>query len=147
MPSVIVIGGGLAGLASAAALGQSGFQVDLFEARGFLGGRATSYPVPGDASNPDSSPEVIDNCQHVLLRCCVNLMDFYRRLGVADRIQFHKQFFFIEPGGRTSVLQAGGLPAPLHFTGSFLDLKFLGVTDKLAIGRALWAIRAEHGRR
>ena len=141
MPSVIVIGGGLAGLASAAALGQSGFQVDLFEARAFLGGRATSYPVPGDSS------EVIDNCQHVLLRCCVNLMDFYSRLGVADRIQFHKQFYFIEPGGRTSVLQAGGLPAPLHFTGSFWDLKFLGPSDKIGIARALWAIRGEHGKR
>ena len=141
MPSVIVIGGGLAGLATAAALGQSGFQVDLFEARGFLGGRATSYPVPGDSS------EVIDNCQHVLLRCCVNLMDFYGRLGVADRIQFHKQFFFMEPGGRTSVLQAGGLPAPLHFTRSFWDLKFLGLADKIAIASALWAIRREHGKR
>jgi zeta-carotene desaturase len=141
VPSVIVIGGGLAGLATATALGQSGFQVDLFESRGFLGGRATSYPVPGDPS------EVIDNCQHVLLRCCVNLMDFYGRLGVADRIEFHKQFFFIEPGGRTSVLQAGGLPTPLHFTGSFLDLKFLGVADKIAIAHALLAIRREHGRR
>ncbi len=142
MPSVIVIGGGLAGLASAAALGQSGFQVDVFEARGFLGGRATSYPVPGDGA-----PEVIDNCQHVLLRCCVNLMDFYGRLGVADRIQFHRQFFFIEPGGRTSVLQAGGLPAPLHFTGSFLDLKFLGTADKIAIAGAMLAIQREHGTR
>src|ERR1700678_3527143 len=141
MPSVIVIGGGLAGLASAAALGQSGFQVDLFESRGFLGGRATSYPVPGD------NTEVIDNCQHVLLRCCVNLMDFYGRLGMADRIQFHKQFFFIEPGGRTSVLQDGGLPAPLHFTGSFLDLTFLGVADKLALAAAMLAIRREHGTR
>src|ERR1700733_1845080 len=141
MPSAIVMGGGLAGLATAAALGQSGFQVDLFEARGFLGGRATSYPVPGD------SFEVIDNCQHVLLRCCVNLMDFYGRLAVADRIQFHKQFFFIEPGGRTSVLQAGGLPAPLHFTGSFLDLTFLGMADKVAISSAMWAIRREHGTR
>lgn len=141
MPSAIVIGGGLAGLATAAALGESGFEVDVFEARGFLGGRATSYPVPGDGT------EIIDNCQHVLLRCCVNLIDFYRRLGVADRIQFHQQFFFIEPGGRTSILQAGGLPAPLHFTGSFLELKFLGLADKLAIARALWAIRVEHGKR
>src|SRR5271156_724810 len=141
MPSAIVIGGGLAGLASAAALGQAGFQVDLFEARGFLGGRATSYPVPGNTS------EIIDNCQHVLLRCCVNLMDFYGRLGVADRIQFHRQFFFMEPGGRTSVLQAGGLPAPLHFTGSFLDLTFLGVADKLAVAAAMLAIRREHGTR
>ncbi len=141
MPSAIVIGGGLAGLASAAALGQAGFQVDLFEARAFLGGRATSYPVPGDNS------EVIDNCQHVLLRCCVNLMDFYARLGVADRIQFHKRFYFIEPGGRTSILEAGGLPAPLHFTGSFRKLSFLGLSDKISIARALIAIRREHGRR
>ena len=49
MPSVIVVGGGLAGLSAAAALAQAGFQVDLYEARGFLGGRATSYPVsPSD---------------------------------------------------------------------------------------------------
>ena len=141
MPSAIVIGGGLAGLASAAALGQSGFQVDLFESRGFLGGRATSYPVPGDNS------EVIDNCQHVLLRCCVNLMDFYGRLGVADRIQFHKKFYFIEPGGRTSTLEAGALPAPLHFTGSFRKLAFLSLGDKIGIARALLAIRREYGRR
>lgn len=141
MPSAIVIGGGLAGLAAAAALGQSGFEVDVFEARAFLGGRATSYPVPGDSS------EIIDNCQHVLLRCCVNLMNFYGRLGVADRIQFYRQFFFIEPGGRTSALEAGGLPAPLHFTGSFWDLKFLNLADKFAIARGLWAIRSEYGKR
>jgi squalene-associated FAD-dependent desaturase len=147
MPSAIVIGGGLAGLATAAALGQSGFQVDLFEARGFLGGRATSYPVPGDNSEVGVNPEIIDNCQHVLLRCCVNLMDFYRRLGVVDRVQFHKRFYFIEPGGRTSILEAGALPAPLHFTGSFRKLPFLGVSDKIGIARALWAIRREHGRR
>jgi squalene-associated FAD-dependent desaturase len=141
MPSAIVIGGGLAGLAAAAALGESGFEVDVFEARPFLGGRATSYPVPGDNS------EIIDNCQHVLLRCCVNLLNFYGRLGVADRIHFYRQFFFIEPGGRTSALEAGGLPAPLHFTGSFWDLKFLSLTDKFAIARGLWAIRTEHGKR
>jgi len=143
MPTAIVIGGGLAGLAAAAALGESGFQVDLFEARGFLGGRATSYALPSETGET----EVIDNCQHVLLRCCVNLMDFYRRLGVADRIKFYKQFYFIEPGGRISTLGAGRLPAPLHFTGSFWKLHFLGAGDKLAIARALLAIRREHGRR
>jgi squalene-associated FAD-dependent desaturase len=142
MPSVIVIGGGLAGLAAAAALGQSGFQVDLFEARGFLGGRATSYPVPGGGE-----AETIDNCQHVLLRCCVNLMDFYGRLGVADRIQFHKKFYFIEPGGRTSILESGAFPVPLHFAGTFGRLAFLGAADKIAIGRALLAIWKERDRR
>src|SRR5947209_17989260 len=111
MPSAIVIGGGLAGLAATAALADAGFTVDLYEARGFLGGRATSYPV----SPSDEDSEVIDNCQHVLLRCCVNLLDFYRRLGVADRVRFYPEFYFIEPGGRVSTLRRGPLPAPLHF--------------------------------
>ena len=69
MPDVIVVGGGLAGLAAAAALGGAGFGVEIHEARGFLGGRATSFPV----SPSDENSEVIDNCQHVLLRCCMNL--------------------------------------------------------------------------
>jgi squalene-associated FAD-dependent desaturase len=144
MPSVLIAGGGLAGLAAAAALGRDGWQVDLFEARPFLGGRATSYPVPGGG---EEVAETIDNCQHILLRCCVNLLDFYQRLGVRERIRFHREFFFIEPGGRISVLKRGRLPAPLHFTGAFMGLKCLDLADKIAIGRALLAIRRERTRR
>jgi squalene-associated FAD-dependent desaturase len=134
MAEVIVLGGGLAGLAAAAALGESGHRVTLFEARPFLGGRATSY---------ESGTETIDNCQHILLRCCVNLIDFYRRLGVADRIRWYDEFVFIEPGGRRSVMRAGRLPAPAHFTGSFFSLKFLNFSEKLAVMRGLAAIRRE----
>jgi len=140
MPSAIVVGGGLAGLATAAALGDAGFQVDLFEARAFLGGRASSFRV-----SPDS--DLIDNCQHILLRCCVNLLDFYGRLGVADRIQFHKELYFVEPGGRVSRFRAGWLPAPLHFLGAFLRLRFLEARDKLAIARGLAALGRERKRR
>ena len=109
------MGGGLAGLASAVALGSAGFEVDIYEARNFLGGRATSWPVGGTAGGIDA--EMIDNCQHVLLRCCVNLLDLYRRLGVESKIRFHREFYFIEPGGRTSTLKRGLFPAPAHFFG------------------------------
>src|SRR5579884_2249993 len=138
MPGAIVVGGGLAGLATAAALGSSGFQVHVFETRGFLGGRAASYTLPGG--------ETIDNCQHILLRCCVNLLDFYRRLGAGDRIEFHKQFYFIEPGGRTSTMRAGMLPRPFHFTESFAAMRCFSVRDKIAIARGLLAIEREHNR-
>ena len=144
MPTAIVIGGGLAGLATAAALGSAGFQVDLYESRSFLGGRATSYPLP---ASEDEASETIDNCQHVLMRCCVNLQDFYKRLGVADRIRFYREFFFIEPGGRTSVMRSGALPIPFHFTESFLKMHFLGVSDKLAVARGLLAIKRERNTR
>jgi squalene-associated FAD-dependent desaturase len=138
MADVIVIGGGLAGLAAAAALGGAGHSVRVLESRPFLGGRATSYEV-GDS-------ETIDNCQHILLRCCVNLLDFYQRLGVAGDIAFHRQFMFIEPGGERSVLQAGVLPAPLHFTEAFLGLHFLSLSEKAALSRGILAIRREHSR-
>jgi zeta-carotene desaturase len=143
MPSVIVAGGGLAGLSATAALAGQGFQVDLYEARGFLGGRATSYPV--SPSEPDS--EVIDNCQHVLLRCCVNLLDFYGRLGVRDRVRFYGEFYFIEPGGRVSTLRRGSLPAPLHLSDSVLASRFLSMLDKLAISRGMTALLRERDTR
>ena len=144
MSKVLIAGGGLAGLAAAAALGKHGWEVDLYESRPFLGGRATSYAVP---SGGDEIAETIDNCQHVLLRCCVNLLDFYQRLGVRERILFHREFYFIEPGGRTSVFRRGRFPAPAHFTESFLSMQCLGWKDKLGIARALLAIRRERTRR
>jgi squalene-associated FAD-dependent desaturase len=137
-PKVVIAGGGLAGLASAAALGQAGFAVDLLESRAFLGGRATSYPL---------QDEVIDNCQHVLLRCCVNLLDFYARLGMSDALHFHRSFHFIEPGGRVSTLERGRLPAPLHFAGAFLGLDFLSFREKAAVAGAMAAMMVEHGTR
>src|SRR5438093_7675372 len=94
---VAVIGGGLAGLAAGSALADAGFRVTLFERRPYLGGRASSYEHPGTG-------EVVDNCQHVLLGCCTNLMDFYRRLAVEDKIRWFDELIFIEPGGRRSTV-------------------------------------------
>src|ERR1051326_1528656 len=144
MPKVLIAGGGLAGLSAAAALGSAGYEVDLFEARPFLGGRATSYAVPG---SEDEAAETIDNCQHILLRCCVNLLDFYTRMGVRERIRFYREFYFLEPGGRISVLSRGRLPAPFHFTGAFLHMHCLSRADKAGIARAMLALRRERTRR
>src|SRR5712671_2753222 len=144
MPKVLIAGGGLAGLSAAAALGSAGFDVELFEARPFLGGRATSYPIPGGG---EEVAETIDNCQHVLLRCCVNLLDFYSRLGVRERIRFYKEFYFLEPGGRLSIFRRGRLPAPFHFAGSFLRMHCLSRADKTGVIRALAALRRERTRR
>lgn len=129
-------------MAAALALASTGHQVDLYEMKPFLGGRASSFPRhQGDASSP-----LIDNCQHILMRCCHNLLDFYRRLGVADEIDFAKQFYFLEAGGQMSTLQRGLLPAPLHFAESFLGLKFLSFSEKMALGRAMLAVKMQASR-
>src|SRR5579871_6051673 len=143
MATVLILGGGLAGLSAAAALSSAGFRVEVAEARPFLGGRATSFPV----SPADENSEMIDNCQHVLLRCCVNLLDFYARAGAAAKIRWHREFHFVEPGGRVSTLRRGWLAAPLHFTGSFARLRCLGVSDKLAIAAGFLALIRDLRRR
>jgi zeta-carotene desaturase len=131
--TVAVLGGGLAGLAAGCALSDTGFRVLLFERRSYLGGRASSYQHPGTG-------EVVDNCQHVLLGCCTNLIDFYRRIGADGKIRWYRCLTFIEPGGRRSTIKPGALPAPFHSAVSFLRAPCLSFADKLAIARAMLAL-------
>lgn len=132
-PTVSIVGGGLAGLSAACGLAAAGFRVTLFERRPYLGGRASSYQHPGTG-------EVVDNCQHVLLGCCTNLVEFYRRIGVDDKIRWFDRLVFLEPGGRESVISSSWLPAPLHNLPSFLSVPSLARGDKIAIVRAMSAI-------
>jgi squalene-associated FAD-dependent desaturase len=131
--NVAIVGGGLAGLAAGCVLADSGLQVTVFEKRPYVGGRASSYEHPGTG-------EVVDNCQHVLLGCCTNLIDFYRRLGVSGKIRWFDELTFIEPGGRASKMAPSFLPAPLHNIPAFLGARMLGGRDKIAIARAMAAM-------
>jgi squalene-associated FAD-dependent desaturase len=138
LKSVIVIGGGLAGLAAGVALAEAGWRVRLFEQRPFLGGRAASYVLPDG--------EHVDNCQHVTFGCCTNLEDFYQRVGCANKIKFFDRLLLLDPQGRRGEMHAGILPAPFHMTGSFLTFAPLALRDKLAIARAFYSILHSGGR-
>ena len=132
--TVAVVGGGLAGLAAGCALADSGFKVTLFERRPYVGGRASSYEHPGTG-------EVLDNCQHVLLGCCTNLISFYERLRVGDKIRWFRKLTFIEPGGRESRFAPSGfLPAPMHNLPAFLGARMLSSGDKASIARGMLAL-------
>lgn len=132
--TAVILGGGVAGIAAAVRLAEAGVAVTLVEMRPRLGGRATSL------EDPDTG-ELIDNCQHVLMRCCTSLLELYDILGVADRMVWHRDFTFVHGDGTRAELGAGWLPAPLHFAGAFAKFKGLSVGDKFAIGRAMMAIR------
>jgi squalene-associated FAD-dependent desaturase len=138
LQSVLVIGGGLAGLSSAVALAESGFQVRLLEKRPHLGGRATSYTLP-DGSE-------VDNCQHVTLGCCTNLADFYNRVGAAGKIRFYGRLYFADAKGRRSTIEASALlPPPLHMAPSFTFFGALTLADKNGIARAMLSIASAGG--
>jgi len=133
-----VIGAGLAGLAAATALAERGFRVHLLERKSIPGGRASSYEA-------QDTGETVDNCQHILMRCCTSLLQFYAQAGVAEKIRWTRRLHFLEPNGRTSVLGGSRLPAPFHLMPSFFRLRFLSAADKRAVANALMGMLPSTG--
>src|SRR5277367_6620104 len=92
---VLILGGGLAGLAAAAALAPHGFQVTLVESRGRLGGRASSFQDAG-------SGQLVDTCQHVSMGCCTEFARFCREVGISQLLQTQPLLEFMTADGRVS---------------------------------------------
>ncbi len=140
---VAIIGGGLAGLAASLRIANAGDEPIVIESRKRLGGRATSLTDPRTGAE-------IDNCQHVLLGCCTNLIDLYDRLGVINEIEWHRSLFWTLGGkdAAVDIIKAGWLPAPLHLAGSFRKMSILSRDSKRAIQRAMFRMirMGSHGR-
>ena len=130
-PRVTVIGGGLAGISAAAAAAEHGCRVELFEQSAHLGGRAGSFLDPHGG-------QLVDQCQHLALGCCTELLDLCRRLGVIDCFQRERTLHFFAPDGTRSDLAAvRWLPAPLHLLPGLLRQKYLSLSERWQIVRAL----------
>lgn len=129
-PSVLIVGGGLAGLAASVTLAQRGWPVTLLEARSRLGGRASSFT---DAA----SGQLVDACQHVSMGCCTEFADFCRILKLHLLLEEQSLLRFMTPDRRVSTWRADPLPAPLHLARSFLGAHFLPWRDKLSLASAL----------
>ncbi len=125
-PPVVIIGGGLAGLAAAAGLASQGFACRLLESRQQLGGRASSFIDP-------TNGEELDNCQHVSMGCCTNLAHFSETIGAAPYFRREKSLTFIGPTGRSTVMRAAPLPAPLHLFPSLASLHWLTWGERLRL--------------
>lgn len=78
---VAVIGGGIAGIASAATLAQKGFVVDLYEKANFLGGKVGSWEF-------ESKGETLrtEHGFHAFFRQYYNLLDFLKEIGAAKHL-------------------------------------------------------------
>src|SRR5438552_18800073 len=108
---VVVIGGGLAGIAAALDCAASGAHVTLVEVRRRLGGAAYSFERDGMQ---------IDNGQHVFMRCCGAYRALLARLGSERSVSLQRRLDVpvLSPGAGTARLRRGLLPAPLHLSGS-----------------------------
>ena len=138
-PRVGIVGGGLAGLATAAALCERGFPVEIFESRRRLGGRAGSFQDP-------ETNQQLDHCQHVGMGCCTNFSDLCRRTGIDRYFRTDRVLHFIGPNGRQyNVTSAWWLPAPGHLLPSVLRLGFLTWRERLKCCIALWQLARWRG--
>jgi squalene-associated FAD-dependent desaturase len=133
--SMLVVGGGWAGIAAAVKATSSGWHVTMVEERPYLGGRARSFAdkVTGD---------VIDNGQHVLMGCYSAMMSTLRAMGTDSLL--HKQkalrVAFVDTSGR-DVLDASQLPGKAGVALGLLRLSKLSRADLWPILRLAMAMQ------
>ena len=131
---VAVVGGGLAGIAAALELADTGSTVTLYEARTRLGG--ATYSVR-------RKDHWIDNGQHVLLRCCTAYRGFLARLGVEHLVPIQPRLRIpvLRENEPPAFLRRAPLPAPLHLVPTLLRYSTLRTRDRLNALRAAAALR------
>jgi squalene-associated FAD-dependent desaturase len=129
---VAVLGGGLAGITAAIALAEQGHRVTLLEARPRLGGATSSF-TRGDL--------VVDNGQHVFLRCCTAYRGLLARLGMTGSVSLQDRFevTVLRPGGRAT-LRRTSLPGPLHMGWALAGYGHLSVAERLRVVPAALAM-------
>jgi uncharacterized protein with NAD-binding domain and iron-sulfur cluster len=121
---VVIVGGGLAGLACAAGLRDSGLSVVLLEREAFLGGRAASFQ---DALTGD----IVDIGPHIFLSEYRNLEWLLRCFGTHGRIVWQTdRLITLLNGERTSIMRTHRLPPPLHLFPSLLRARDVTIADK-----------------
>ncbi|WP_433226513.1 hydroxysqualene dehydroxylase HpnE [Actinomadura formosensis] len=127
--SVVIVGGGLAGISAAIALQESGVPVTLVEARPWLGGATHSF-ARGELR--------VDNGQHVFLRCCTAYQGLLRRLRAEHLVEVQDRFDVpvLRPGAAAARLRRADLPSPLHLLPTLARYTPLPPVDRLRAVRA-----------
>ncbi len=127
---VIVVGGGLAGLASAVALSDAGLRVTVLEAQKALGGRARSWRHAPSGDVVDTAAQVVHSEQRNLLR-------LVERLGTGSRIAWLPGLATLATAPRPTTLQHRRWPLPLSLVPDLARMPGLSWLDLLSSLRAV----------
>lgn len=129
---VAVIGGGCAGLSTAAALLDHGIQVTVFEASSQLGGRARTVAVENN-----NLLHLLDNGQHILLGAYRETLALLAKIGVDENLAFLRIPLQMNMRSMTgapefSLKSAHYLPTPLNLLAGFLCCSGLSFSERIA---------------
>jgi hydroxysqualene dehydroxylase len=121
---VLVLGGGLAGIAAATKLAEQDIPTLLIEQKPFLGGRLYSI-------QDRKTGDWIDNGQHILMGCYHETFALFSRLGTFDGLVFQKNLCiqYKSAQGVNTRLACPALPAPLHLLVGLMRMKGFTLAD------------------
>lgn len=127
---VLIIGGGMAGLAAAVELTSRGYSILLIDQKQRLGGRTYSF------IHPETGDEV-DNGQHLLMGCYHATLQYLQMIGAEDLVEIQETMsvIFRSPHRPTVELKTNSLPAPLNVLGGLLTLSSLSFANRLKLLR------------
>ena len=126
---VAIVGGGLAGLACAVALGDAGLRITLLERETSLGGRARSWTDTRTGDAIDLGPHIV----HSEYR---NMLAFLERLGTRALICWQPEKLMSFSSGM--VLGHRRLPPPLSLLPDFVSGSRLPLRDLWSNNRVTW---------
>ncbi len=128
MKRCIVIGGGIAGLSSAAYLTKQNIKVTLLESSPKLGGRAYSF-------TEQISNDVVDNGQHILMGCYYDTLNFLKLIGAKENFIYQKslQINFLTQAGKLVRLKSFTSLYPFNLLFALLNLKSITFRERLSL--------------
>lgn len=129
-PDVLIIGGGVAGLAAAVECSSQGLSVLLVEQKPHLGGRTYSF------IHQETGDEV-DNGQHLMMGCYHFTLKYLKLIDRLDLVEIQKNLSitFRRSKYGPSTLTAAGLPAPFNVLVGLLRLNILSFPERLSLIR------------
>jgi zeta-carotene desaturase len=128
---VVIVGGGLSGLAAAVRLSASGIPVLLLEQRPVLGGRASSF-------TDSTTGDVVDNGQHLLIAGYERTLAFVETIGSRHllRVQMHPLLTFFHPQRGFVEFRLTELPSPWHLVKGILSSSLFTSRERYDVLRA-----------
>jgi|WetSurMetagenome_2_1015567.scaffolds.fasta_scaffold05485_2 hydroxysqualene dehydroxylase len=124
--SVIIIGGGIAGLASAVFLNKKGFKVRVYEASPKWGGRTYSYF--------DFERNIyLDNGQHILAGWYENTFEYIKIIGTYEKLKLNKylNLVFYNREKKRYKFKCSNLPGVYSLLSGILKFKGFNFNDKV----------------
>ena len=132
--TVLVMGGGLAGLSTAKHLVDAGHKPIVIEARDILGGKVAAWK--------DADGDVSETGLHVWFGAYPHAMNLFEDLNIQDRLQWKQhQMYFAKPGRETKEFTVfdfpPGVPAPFNAAWAILTSDMLSFFEKIQLGIGL----------